>query len=287
MLGTYHLNALFEILNKVHFVYQPIELWEFVLQQACNTLKAEAGTYYELIENEKELRIAAAVGVDLARLKQVPFRVGSGISGWVAQYHQPALVNDVRTDNRFNTAIDQVTGFTTKSILCIPIFSIKRTYGVLEILNRHAGPFGAQDQEFLTLLGRQAAVAYQNLLLIAEVSQTKVLMESLLQSLSGGLIAMDSREMITVLNSAAARLLNLPDSGSVEKKAQDVLSGTPWFLEILQKTLTSRQTVSRQEAVVLIEAQEVRVGYTTILVVDQQKNVLGAGVIFQKLEPRG
>ena len=44
MLGTYHLNALFEILNKLHFVYEPETLWQFILEQACKTVQAEAGT---------------------------------------------------------------------------------------------------------------------------------------------------------------------------------------------------------------------------------------------------
>ena len=117
------------------------------------------------------------------------FKSGVGIVGWTAQYHQPALVPDVRQDNRFNKKIDLVTGFTTRSILCVPVFSQKKSYGVLEVLNRKDGQFSPQDQEFMTLLGRQSAVAYQNLLLLEEVSHTKILFESLLENLTGGLIA--------------------------------------------------------------------------------------------------
>src|ERR1700759_2479086 len=109
MLGTYHLTALFDILNKVHFLYEPRKLWEFVLEQGCKTVQSEAGTFFELSEDEQELCVKAAYGITFERLSGVPFRVGTGISGWVAQYHQPALVNDVRQDNRFNRQADVIT----------------------------------------------------------------------------------------------------------------------------------------------------------------------------------
>ena len=212
MLGTYHLNALFEILNKLHFVYEPKKLWQFVLEQGCKTVQAEAGTYFELTADEKEMTVKAAYGIDEKRLGEIPFQVGVGIAGWSAQYHQPALVPDVRQDNRFSKQIDLITGFTTRSILCVPVFSQKRTYGVLEVLNRKSGQFSPQDQEFMTLLGRQSAIAYQNLLLLDEVSHTKTLLESLLLNLSGGLIAVDLKGKLTIFNPAAASILHLPES---------------------------------------------------------------------------
>ncbi|MFA5975043.1 MAG: GAF domain-containing protein [Elusimicrobiota bacterium] len=283
MLGTYHLTSLFDILNKIHFVYDPVKLWDFILEQACKTLQSEAGTYYEVLEDEQTLRVAAAYGIDVKRLDQVPFRVGSGISGWVAQYHQPALVSDVRQDNRFNRHVDMMTGFQTKSILCIPVFSQKRTYGVIEIINRKSGQFNPQDQEFMTLLGRQVAIAYQNLLLIQEVQNKEVLLESLLANLSGGLIAIDATQTITILNPSATQLLRLDGQPSVGKPVNVILKDYPWFIETLQQTFTNRNTVSRQETKIPINGEDQRIGYTTILISDKQQQILGSGIIFQKL----
>ncbi len=283
MLGTFHLNALFEILNKIHFIYEPKNLWQFVLEEACKSLQAEAGTYFNLSADEKELHVGATYGIPMERLAQTPFRVGTGISGWVAQYYQPALVNDVRQDHRFNNQTDVVTGFKTKSILCVPIFSNKKHYGVLEIFNRKTGPFGPPDQEFMVLLGRQAAVAYQNLLLLAEVLQKEVLLESLLQSLSGGLMAMDEQERLTILNPASTVLLHLGPEAARGLPAATALKEHPQIMDILRKTFQSKVTVSRQELLARIAGHEQRIGYSTILIADHSKNVLGAGIIFQKL----
>jgi len=283
MLGTYHLNALFEILNKLHFVYDPEKLWQYVLEQACKTVQAEAGTFFEVAEGEKDMHIRTAYGIDETRLKEISFQVGIGISGWVAQFHQPALVSDVRQDNRFTKNVDLVTGFHTRSILCVPVFSQKRSYGVLEVLNRKNGQFGPQDQEFMTLLGRQSAIAYQNLLLLDEVSHTKMLLESLLINLSGGLIAVDLKNRVTIFNPAAASILHLASDKHVGQAAQEVLKDFPWFIKILQDTLSSKTTVSRQETMLPIAGESAKVGYTTILISDPIKIVLGAGIIFQRL----
>jgi adenylate cyclase len=283
MLGTYHLTALFEILNKLHFVYEPEKLWHFILEQGCKTVQAEAGTYFELSADEKMLFVKSAFGIDARRLGEIPFETGVGIAGWTAQYHQPALVPDVRQDNRFNRKTDMVTGFTTRSILCVPVFSQKKTYGVLEVLNRKGGQFSPQDQEFMTLLGRQSAIAYQNLLLIEEVSHTKILFESLLENLSGGLIAIGLDGKITIFNPAAAAILRFTSSDLVGHPGAEVLKDLPWFLETLQNTLVSKSTVSRQETTQKLQGESARIGFTTILIKDRQKLVLGSGIIFQKL----
>jgi adenylate cyclase len=221
--------------------------------------------------------------MDSKRLEKEKFKVGSGISGWVAQFKQAALVVDVRQDNRFNRAIDRQLGFNTKSVLCIPVLSQKRNYGVFEAINRKAGQFSPQDQEFLTLLGRQAAVAYQNLLLIEEVSQTKVLLESLVGNLTGGLMAMDRDGRLTVLNPSAAVILGLSPGHYTGRPAAEVLSATPWFVDAMKKTQESQATLSRQEVVLNLRGIDTRIGYSTILIADPQKTQLGSGIIFQKL----
>jgi GAF domain-containing protein len=282
VLGTYHLNSLFDILRELHFIYEPKKLWKYVLEQSCAILQAEGGTFYTANEDGAELQVAAAHGVDESKLKQASFKSGVGICGWVLQYHQPALVTDVTQDNRFSRAVDAVTGLKTKSILCVPVLSQKRTYGVLEIVNRKSGQFVPQDQEFMTVLGRQTAVAYQNLLLLQEITQAKTLLQSVMENLSGGLIAMDMSGNVTILNPAATRLLDI-GGPVVGQPVQNVLKDYPWFVEVLQKTLKEKNVVSRQEVNLALKGKEGRLGYTTLLISDTAKTLLGSGIIFQQL----
>jgi len=41
--------------------------------------------------------------------------------------------------------------------------------------------------------------------------------------------------------------------------------------------------VSRQEVMTPLHGEESRVGYTTILITDHQKTLMGSGIIFQQL----
>ncbi len=283
MLGTYHLNSLFDILKEIHFIYEPKKLWKYVLEQASNTLQAEGGTFFRANEEANQMFVEAAHGVDENKLKQAAFPAGTGICGWVLQYHQPALVTDVTQDNRFTRKFDALTGTRTRSVLCVPVLSQKQVYGVLEIINRKSGQFNPQDQEFMTVLGRQAAAAYQNLLLFEEVNQSKTLLDSVLSNLSGGLITMNLSGAITVLNPAAERLLNLPANKSVGQTAKVVLMDHPAFLDVLEKTAREKKPVSRQELNLPLQGQDARIGYTTMLVMDKQQNLMGTGIIFQQL----
>ncbi len=283
MLGTYHLNGLFDILKELHFIYEPDKLWKFVLEKSCQVLQAEAGTFYLATANGTELEVETAFGADEGRLKQVPFHAGVGICGWVLQFQQPALVADVDLDNRFNRGVDAVTGIRTQSILCVPVISQKRVYGVIELINRKNGQFGPKDQEFMTVLGRQSAAAYQNLMLFNEVAHAKILLQSVLENLSGGLIAIDTAGLITIINPAAVRLLDIAVQTPVGQPATNVLKNHSWCAEILQKTLSEKVTVSRQEVHVPLHGQESRVGYSTLLISDALRKLMGSGIIFQQL----
>jgi GAF domain-containing protein len=275
------LQELFSILNDIHTVREPTALWRHVLERSCRLLQAEGGSFFT-VEPDGRLVLAAAVGVDEEALSRVPMRLGVGVCGWVAQHQEAALIPDTRSESRFNPLADQVTGIQTQSLLCVPIFSPERTHGVLEVING-AGGFHTEDLELLSTLGQQTAVAYQNLLLVRETSETKTLLESLLQNMSGGLIAIEAQGNIRILNPSAVHLLGLDAGHAVGKPAAAVLMDYPIIFDLLRKTLAGGKTVSRQETTLSVKGQPTRIGYSTILIADAGQTLLGSGVIFQKL----
>jgi PAS domain S-box-containing protein len=179
--------------------------------------------------------------------------------------------------------VDQVTGVVTRSLLCVPVIFQMETYGVVEIMNRREGLFAPEDQEFVEILGAQTAIAHQKLLLLRETLHTKVLLESLLLNMSGGLIAADTEGNLTILNPSAKNLLHLSSDKVLGKPAAAILMEYPDLLLILRRTLTSAKTVSREETTFTVQGHAVRFGYSTILMRDPWDHILGSGVIFQKL----
>jgi signal transduction histidine kinase len=89
--------------------------------------------------------------------------LGEGIAGWVAARGEPALVNAVERDPRFNPEVDTWPEFAVQSVVCVPIRIRGRTVGVLEALNkRREGGFDSEDLSLLITTANQAAIAIEN-----------------------------------------------------------------------------------------------------------------------------
>ena len=57
--------------------------------------------------------------------------VKDDIPWWVAQKGEPVIVNDVASDPRFTGAVDSITGYQTKSVLCVPVILEGKIIGAL------------------------------------------------------------------------------------------------------------------------------------------------------------
>ncbi|KAL1131147.1 hypothetical protein AAG570_012384 [Ranatra chinensis] len=79
--------------------------------------------------------------------KEIRFSVGKGIAGQVARTGEVLNISDAYSDPRFNRSVDQITGYHTKTILCMPIFIRGVVIGVMQMVNKHCGPFNKEDEE--------------------------------------------------------------------------------------------------------------------------------------------
>ena len=92
---------------------------------------------------------------------QIPKSVG--VTGWVFEHREPAIVCNAYEDNRFYRGVDDVTGFQTRNLICTPLIDYrKRCLGTLQSLNKKTGDFTANDLELLDLAARMLAVAINN-----------------------------------------------------------------------------------------------------------------------------
>jgi diguanylate cyclase (GGDEF)-like protein len=92
----------------------------------------------------------------------------------VAQCGKPAIVNDAPRDARFSARVDTRTQFETRSILCAPLVSRGRTIGVLEIINKQAGPFTRADLQLVLTLVEPCAIAIENAILFQRTEQLTI-----------------------------------------------------------------------------------------------------------------
>jgi len=87
---------------------------------------------------------------------------GVGIAGFVAEKGESLLINDVQNDPRFDRATDLRTGFTTKTMLCVPLRKPQGALlGSLQAINARSGWFTEADLAYLESFASLAAVAVE------------------------------------------------------------------------------------------------------------------------------
>lgn len=130
---------------------------------------AQRATIFLIDEEKNELWSKVAVGLES---EEIRVKIGQGIAGQVAMTGKAIISNDVYNDGRFDSGADSKTGFTTRSMICVPIYNYDGDMiGVGQILNKMNGDFTDDDVNQLNLLLPQIAICLMNSVLHAALSR--------------------------------------------------------------------------------------------------------------------
>jgi signal transduction histidine kinase/predicted metal-dependent HD superfamily phosphohydrolase len=171
------------------------------LRHLKEVLSAEAATIFLLNEARTELSFWALEGGANAELQGRSMSATKGIVGWVIEKQEGILVRDVQADPRFFSEIDRAGGFTTRSLMCVPL-TVRGdfTIGALQVLNpRDGAAFEEHDLMFLEQFGHQAALALDNAALFERATQRAVALEQIDRQRADAL-ALLAHELRTPLN---------------------------------------------------------------------------------------
>ncbi|CAK7308303.1 Dual 3',5'-cyclic-AMP and -GMP phosphodiesterase 11A [Vulpes lagopus] len=113
---------------------------------------------------------------------QVPW--GKGIIGYVGEHGETVNIPDAYQDRRFNDEIDKLTGYKTKSLLCMPIRSSDgEIIGVAQAINKipEGAPFTEDDEKVMQMYLPFCGIAISNAQLFAasrkEYERSRALLE--------------------------------------------------------------------------------------------------------------
>lgn len=123
-------------------------LLDLVVEGVASQLRAERATLYLLHARRGELVSRVAMGLtDLT----IRLAVGEGAAGEVASTGRSVRLQRERGPTDTTTRFDRLTGFTTRSLLAVPVRGGDGSVlGVLQVLNADAaGGFGAADEAAL------------------------------------------------------------------------------------------------------------------------------------------
>lgn len=147
------------------------DLVRMLVDQIVAGLHADRGTLYLLDPGKQELFSKAA---HLPELKEIRLRVGQGLAGHVAASGEPLNVRSTRDELRFFGGIDQQTGYTSRSLMAVPLRDRRgHIFGVVQVLNKKGGSFSRDDLSTLELLAEQAAQALEATSLYQELRRAE------------------------------------------------------------------------------------------------------------------
>jgi adenylate cyclase len=195
-------------------------LFERIISAATQLLNAERSTLFLYDPAHDELWSQIAEG---AGQKEIRIPSHAGIAGAAFAEGEVELVADAYADPRFNREVDRISGYRTRNIIAVPI--IDRTgerLGVVQVLNKRGGAFTPIDIRRLKAFCSQIAIAIQNAKLFSDVLSLKNYNESILKSLSNGVITLDRDLKIIKVNEAAERIVGIPAADMLERPAEQV-----------------------------------------------------------------
>jgi adenylate cyclase len=139
---------------------------KYTMDMIREVMNVEAGSLL-FLENS-ELEIAVAFNIKIKSMKKFRLKLGQGIAGYVAARGEAIVVNDTEKSSHFFPVIDGVSGFTTRSALCVPMISQGRVIGVIEVLNKINGEFSIDDKDLLQAIATSVCIALENARLYKE-----------------------------------------------------------------------------------------------------------------------
>ncbi|MFH1619860.1 MAG: GAF domain-containing protein [bacterium] len=284
MINDEKLRKLYSILSSMREIAgrPQDEVWDFLAKNAAAALSCEAATFFECDEKLRILTVKTGVGAVAADISNLSFAY-QGICGWCAAEKKPVISNDVKNDSRFTSKVDLATGFTTKSVLCVPAASAGELFGVLELINPASGAFSMEDAELACFLAAYAVIFTRNIRLESTIKSLTTQGESVLQNLSGGFIGVDLNAAIMFFNPRARQILGASDEDYRGRPLSTLAGLCPEIVTALLETLRARKVLRRQEFTCLLSGASHRIGYSTLLMQDVGGNVAGAGITFQDI----
>ena len=271
-----------DIVSEVTADIKLSSLLQRVMGEATRMLNAERSTLF--LNDEKTSQLWSEVGQGLESM-QIRLPNHLGIAGAVFTSGKSINIPYAYADLRFNPAFDKKTGFFTRSILCVPIINKDgKTIGVTQVLNRRGGPFTGDDESRLRAFTAQISIALENAKLFADVQSMKNYNESMLESMSNGLITLDENESIATCNAAGLRILKAHAGEMLRKPVAEFFAGdNAWVLEKLKQVAESGQQQTSMDAPLQVAGETLSVNFTVQPLLDAEQKHIGSMFVIEDI----
>ncbi|MEO5348106.1 MAG: GAF domain-containing protein [Magnetococcus sp. YQC-3] len=253
-----------------------------VIHEATTMLKADRGTLFINDEKTNELFSRVVMGGSTGEIR-LPNHVG--IAGAVFSSGKTINIPYAYADLRFNPAFDKKTGYFTRSILCVPVTNkANKTIGVTQVLNKKGGTFTQEDESRLKAFTAQVSIALENAKLFEDVQNIKNYNESMLESMTNGVITMNENNVIVTCNASGLRILGVSAKEILKKSANDFfVDENAWILDKIASLAAEPAGDIMMDVDVVCAGKPTSVNLTFLPLLGAEKKQLGSMIMIEDI----
>ena len=274
---------LYEVTRAISSELTLNKLLRKIMDFTTSILDADRSTLFLHDEKRDELWSVVAQGLDSVVIR-FPSRMG--IAGSVFATGETVNIQDAYNDPRFNQEVDRRTGYVTRSILCEPVVNKEgKILGVTQVLNKQGGPFTEVDENRLKAFSAQASIAIENAKLFEEVLNMRNYNESILESLSDGVISINENREIEKCNAASLRILDHRMETMVGRTVGDIFSGDrQWIADSVEKVMeTGTSDVTMDAELTFDSGRTTSVNLTVTPLINVKSEFIGCLIILEDI----
>jgi two-component system, cell cycle sensor histidine kinase and response regulator CckA len=254
-------------LSEALFQYTDVDdLIRQTLHVALDVIGADAGSVLLADAARKQLVFRYVVGETASALQEVGIPWDEGIAGAVFVSGKPEVISTVQQDARHHTATDALTGYQSHDMIVVPLMRHGgNPIGVMEILNKTAGPINRDDLDTLVVISAIAAAAIDQskafeALRVKDLQLQQAQKMEAIGRLAGG-VAHDFNNLLTVIRGYSELIVMTVDQhASVRAHAEEVLKAadrakslTSQLLAFSRKLVLDLRSVKLNEVVANVE----------------------------------
>lgn len=275
-------NDFYQIVSDITSEIDLGTLLNKVMLEATRMLNAERSTLFLNDERRRELFSKVGQGLDA---EEIRFPNHLGIAGATFQSGESVKIPHAYADLRFNPAFDKKTGFFTRSILCVPVVNkLGKIIGVTQVLNKRGGPFTDEDESRLRAFTAQVSIALENAKLFDEIQNMKNYSESMLESMSNGVITLNEDRKIVTCNAAGLQTMKVTRTDVLDCSSAAFFAGpNAWVNERLQRVEEARRPDVAMDAELLFGGEIVSANLTILPLTSVEKKNLGTMIIIEDI----
>lgn len=157
------LETLSNVSLEFHSYYGLPETMPAILTRLMEVCGAEAASLFIFHPDKNAFILEYAGGAVPEKILGLNVPRGEGIVSRSVDEKRSIIVNDVAKEGAFYQKADEESGFSTKSMICVPLFIDREPVGAFEVINKKGGSqFDYEDLRLLETLANLTALAVRN-----------------------------------------------------------------------------------------------------------------------------